>query len=837
MAKKKDNKKTDKPVDPEEKPEQPVQEGGQAFPVQEAPEPDGEDAQMVEVHPENAEAAEGEIPDSLPVLPTRDVVLFPDMILPLMVNSDRDTALVDHVLLNNRYVMLCPMLNQQDGPPAPGDLFSHGTVGVVLKMLKFPDDTVRILVQGLKRARLGKYLQKDPFFVAKQRLLDDNMPKRSVKLDALYRSIREQFQNLIDLVPQFPEEIKVAAVNIEEPGRFCDLVASNINLSMEERCMILEESAIRQRLEKLSLLLGRELQIVELGSKIQEDVKTKIQKGQREFFLREQLRAIRSELGEDDDHSAEMTELRTQIEDAKLPEDATKEAERELKRLERMQPGSAEYTVARTYLDWLANLPWTKMSEDRLDVTEARRILDEDHYDLEKVKDRIIEFLAVRKIHPTGRSPILCFAGPPGVGKTSLGRSIARSMGREFVRISLGGVRDEAEIRGHRRTYIGALPGRVIQGLRKAGTRNPVFMMDEIDKLQSDFRGDPASALLEVLDPEQNAAFVDHYLDVAFDLSQVIFITTANQIETIPPALRDRMEILHIPGYAEEEKVQIAKRHLIPRILSEHGLTKKQIRFNVSAIKRIMGDYTREAGLRNFERELASVVRKIAVKIAGGRRKPTTVSATDVKSYLGPPRFFGDSVKKALPAGVAVGLAWNAYGGDVLFIECTRMSGKKSLQLTGKLGDVIKESAHAALSWIRTHALELGIHEDFFETSEIHIHFPEGATPKDGPSAGITLVTSLISLLTGKRILPRLAMTGEITLRGKVLPVGGIKEKMLAARRAGIRQIILPADNVHDLEELPPQVKADLTFHPISEIHEMLEIAFPVKKRARRRRK
>ncbi|MBN2713859.1 MAG: endopeptidase La, partial [Planctomycetes bacterium] len=516
---------------------------------------------------ENGDDKEPKIPDTLPVLPARDAVLFPDMILPLVVTTDRDTKLVDHVLLNGRFLALVPMNKETDGPPSTDDMFTHGTAAVVLKMLKFPDDSVRILVQGLKRLKIKKYVQQDPFFIANTKLLEDKVPQRSVRLDALHHSIREQFHKFVNLLPQFPEEVRVASVNITEPGRFADLVASNINISMAERCMILEEDDIRLRLEKLSLLLGRELQIVELGSKIQQDVKSKIDQGQREFFLREQLKAIRHELGEDDDARVEVEELHKQLAEAKLPEEARKEADRELKRLERMQPGSAEYTVSRTYLDWMISLPWQKMTEDRLDVVKARKILDSDHYDLTKVKDRIIEFLAVRKIHPEGRSPILCFAGPPGVGKTSLGRSIARAMGREFVRISLGGVRDEAEIRGHRRTYIGALPGRIIQGLRKAGTRNPVFMMDEIDKLVSDFRGDPSAALLEVLDPEQNNAFSDHYLDAAFDLSQVIFITTANQIDTIPAALRDRMEILNIPGYAEEEKFQIAKKHLIPRIL------------------------------------------------------------------------------------------------------------------------------------------------------------------------------------------------------------------------------------------------------------------------------
>ncbi len=779
---------------------------------------------------------EQQMPTTLPVLPTRDVVLFPDMILPLMVSSERDTALVDQVLLNNRFLALSPMIKDSDGEPKVENLHTHACAGVILKMLKFPDNTVRVLVQGISRVRIEKYVQKDPFFVAVTEHLQD-VVKEGVKLDALYRSLREQFTRMINLLPQVPDEVKVALVNINQPGRFADLVAANINLSMQERCSILDAADVRHRLERLAVFLARELQIVELGSKIQEDVKEKINKGQREFFLREQLKAIRKELGDDGDTAMEVEEIKKALEKAKLPEAAKLEAERELRRLERMQPGSAEYTVVRTYLDWMTTLPWSVSTRDRLDVVKARKILDADHFDLAKVKDRIIEFLAVRKVHPNGRSPILCFAGPPGVGKTSLGKSIARAMGRKFIRISLGGVRDEAEIRGHRRTYIGALPGRIIQGLRKAGSNNPVFMMDEIDKLGSDFRGDPSSALLEVLDPEQNGAFADHYLDADFDLSDVIFITTANQLETIPPALRDRMEVLSIPGYSEEEKLQIARRHLIPKVLAEHGINKRKIIFNVAAIRRIMADYTREAGLRNLERELASVVRKIAVKIASGKRGPFRVTPKNVRKYLGPQRFFAETVKRGQDPGVAVGLAWTPTGGDILFIESTRMSGKKNLELTGQLGEVMQESAKAALSWIRTHAARLGIDEDFYETSDIHIHFPEGAIPKDGPSAGIALVTSLVSLLTGKRVTPRMAMTGEITLRGKVLPVGGIKEKMLAARRAGIRQVIIPADNRNDLEELPREVLRDLTFHPISGIEDMLPLAFPGKRTVKKRRK
>lgn len=765
-------------------------------------------------------------PDVLPILPLRDAVLFPDMLLTHVIQDPRDIRLVDDVLLQDRFVAFVPVIRPQADDNDPNSLWDKGCVGVILKMIKFPDGGVRLLVQGLKRIRIESILQRQPYFSARTSEIRDII-EPGVALDALHRSVRDQFNRLLEMLPHAPSEVKLSAVNITDPGRFADLVAANLNLSMEERCSILDAADIKERLEKISVLLEREMQIVELGTKIHEDVKQKINQGQREFFLREQLRAIRNELGDTGDDRVEITELEKAIEEAGLPEEAMKEARRELSRLERMQPGSAEYTVSRTYLDWMTSLPWNKETDDQLDMVKARKILDNDHYDLTKVKDRIIEFLAVRKIHPTGRSPILCFVGPPGVGKTSLGRSIARAMGRKFERISLGGVRDEAEIRGHRRTYVGALPGRIIQGMRRAGTRNPVFMMDEVDKLVSDMHGDPSSALLEVLDPEQNFNFRDHYLDAPFDLSKVVFITTANTLETIPPPLLDRMEILRIAGYSEEEKLQIARRYLIPRVLSDHGMSAKKVAIDKEALKTIINSYTREAGLRNFERELSTIVRKLAVKMASGKRGPFKVLAKDVKTYLGPPTFFGNTPTRAEAPGVAVGLAWTAAGGDLLYIEASMMKGKKGLLLTGRLGDVIKESAQAALSWIRTRADSLGLEENFFDDSDIHIHFPEGATPKDGPSAGITLVASLVSLLTKTPIRARLAMTGEITLRGKVLPVGGIKEKVLAARRAGVRDVIIPAGNIHDLDELQPEVRRDIAFHPIEKIEEMLPVAFP----------
>lgn len=770
-------------------------------------------------------------PDILPILPLRDAVLFPDMLLTHVIQDPRDIRLVDDVLLQDRFVAFVPIVNPQAETNDPKSLWDKGCVGVILKMIKFPDGGVRLLVQGLRRIRIESILQRQPYYSARTSEIKDII-EPGVALDALHRSVRDQFNRLLELLPHAPSEVKLSAVNITDPGRFADLVAANLNLSMEERCSILDLADIKGRLGKISFLLEREMQIVELGTKIHEDVKQKINQGQREFFLREQLRAIRNELGDADNERVEINDIEKAIEEAGLPEEALKEAKRELSRLERMQPGSAEYTVSRTYLDWMTALPWQKETVDSLDMLKARKILDQDHYDLVKVKDRIIEFLAVKKIHPTGRSPILCFVGPPGVGKTSLGRSIARAMGRKFERISLGGVRDEAEIRGHRRTYVGALPGRIIQGMRRAGTKNPVFMMDEVDKLVSDMHGDPSSALLEVLDPEQNFNFRDHYLDAPFDLSKVVFITTANTLETIPPALLDRMEILRIAGYSDEEKLQIARKYLIPRVLAEHGMSGKGkkkglVTLDKGALSTVIHSYTREAGLRNFERELSTIVRKLAVKYASGKRGPFRVGADDVKTYLGPPSFYANNPVRAEAPGVAVGLAWTAAGGDLLFIEASAMAGRKGLLLTGRLGDVIKESAQAALSWIRTRETQLGLEKDFFENHDIHIHFPEGATPKDGPSAGITLVACLISLLTRTQIRPRLAMTGEITLRGKVLPIGGIKEKALAARRGGIRDVIIPAGNIHDLDELQPEVLRDLTFHPIERIEDMLAVAFP----------
>ncbi|MDR1533880.1 MAG: endopeptidase La [Planctomycetota bacterium] len=766
------------------------------------------------------------IPEVLPILPLRENVLFPDMLLNHVIQDARDIRLVDDVLLQDRFVAFVPAVKPQPDESDPAALLDKGCAAVILKMIKFPDGGVRLLVQGLKRIRVETILQRQPYFSGRTSEIAD-VVEPGVALDAMHRSLRDQFNRLLGLLPHVPNEVKLSAVNIVDPGHFADLVAANLNLSLEERCSILEAASVSLRLERISLLLEREMQIVELGAKIHDDVKQKINQGQREFFLREQLRAIRRELGELGDDRPEAAEIEKAMGEAGLPEEAMKEAKRELSRLERMQPGSAEYTVSRTYLDWMTALPWKIATEDRLDMAKAGKILDADHYDLVKVKERIIEYLAVRKIHPSGRSPILCFVGPPGVGKTSLGRSIAKAMARKFERISLGGVRDEAEIRGHRRTYVGALPGRIIQGIRRAGSRNPVFMLDEVDKLVSDLHGDPSSALLEVLDPEQNSSFRDHYLDVPFDLSRVVFITTANTLEPIPPALLDRMEVLRLAGYSSEEKIRIARRFLLPRILAEHGLAARKAAIDNSALTAVINSYTKEAGLRNLEREISSIVRKLAVKVAGGKRGPFKVSARDVKSFLGPPSFFASVPGRTEAPGVALGLAWTPAGGDLLYIEATAMPGKKGLLLTGRLGDVIKESAQAALSWLRTREKRFRLPENYFENHDIHVHFPEGATPKDGPSAGITLVAALISLFTGTPLRPHLAMTGEITLRGKVLPIGGVKEKVLAARRVGVRDVILPAGNVNDLSELQPEVRRDIVFHPIGKIEEMLPVAFP----------
>ncbi|HEY1852451.1 MAG TPA: endopeptidase La [Candidatus Binataceae bacterium] len=768
--------------------------------------------------------SKAEIPDILPILPLRGIVIFPSQIHPFLVSRPSSLKLIEEVGGTSKIIGLTAQKNPEEESPNPEGLFEHGTAVRILKMLKYPDQSVRVLVQGLARIELGEFIQREPYFTAHvTRLAEQFTSDREA--EALQANLVSQFSKFVSLVPYLPDELQVMSMQVRDPARLTDLVASYLKIAVEELQDLLATLDVRGRLEKLIVILSREIELLELGHKIQSQVQTELNKNQREYYLRQQLKAIQKELGEGDPRTSEIDDLEKKIEDAKMPEDARKAADKELERLRMIPPESAEHTVVRTYLDLLVSLPWNITTEDNLDIKHARQILDEDHYDLEKVKERILEFLAVRKLKADTKGPILCFVGPPGTGKTSLGRSIARALGRKFVRLSLGGIRDEAEIRGHRRTYIGSLPGRIIQGLRNAGSSNPLFILDEVDKLGADFRGDPASALLEVLDPEQNNSFVDHYLDVPFDLSKVLFLTTANVLDTIPHALRDRMEVLELPGYTEEEKLQIVDRHLIQKERVENGLGDYQIEFTKPAVAEIIRSYTREAGLRNLEREIARVFRKIARSITEGETAPEQITPAMLKKYLGPPKFFSEVADRTNETGVATGLAWTAAGGDIIFIESTRMTGQKGLTLTGSLGDVMKESAQAALSYIRSRPERIGIAADFFEKSDIHVHVPAGAIPKDGPSAGVTIAASLASLLTGRPVRNDVAMTGEITLRGKVLPVGGIKEKVLAARRAGITTVILPRRNESDLEDIPPEVRSEMETIFVDTVDEVLKHA------------
>lgn len=764
------------------------------------------------------------VPSELPILPLRGVVVFPSQIVPLLISRGSSLLLVEECLKGDRILGLAAQKNPEDEDPEPQALFSRGSAGRVLKSLKYPDGSVRILVQGLKRIEIREYLQRQPYLRARVIHLQDTVLP-SNDLNALQAHMVSQFAKFVSMVPYLPDELQGVVMNIKDPSKVTDLVASNLNISLEEKQDLLNTLEVRSRLEKLSAILNREVELVELGHKIQSQVQNELSKNQKEFYLRQQMRAIQKELGEGDARQNEIEDLRNKIEAAKMPEEALKAAENELERLRLIPPESAEHSMVRTYLEWLINLPWSVSTTDNLDILHARQVLDEDHYDLEKIKDRILEYLAVRKLKQDSKGPILCFVGPPGVGKTSLGRSIARAMGRKFVRLSLGGVRDEAEIRGHRRTYIGSLPGRIIQSLRQAGSNNPLFMLDEVDKLGMDFRGDPASALLEVLDPEQNFSFSDHYLEVPFDLSRVMFITTANYLEPVPPALKDRMEVIELAGYAEEEKLEIAKRHILPKQVKENGLTTDHIAFTDDALLSIIRNYTHEAGVRNLEREIGRVCRKVARAYTEGQTEKTEITQEKVAELLGPPRYFAEVAERMLEPGVAIGLAWTPNGGDILFIESTRMAGKKGLMLTGHLGEVMKESAQAALSYVRSRADRLGIPADFFENCDIHIHVPAGAIPKDGPSAGITIATSLASLLTSRPVRPHLAMTGEITLRGKVMPIGGVKEKVLAARRAGVTTVILPKRNEKDLDDVPPNVRTEMEFRFVETIDEVLDLA------------
>jgi ATP-dependent Lon protease len=770
-----------------------------------------------------------EVPTDLAILPLRDTILFPHAILPLAVARESSVALVHDAVRERKVIGVITQRDPAVDDPVESDLFRVGTLTHIHKMFKFPDGSLRLVVQGVQRFRLRQVHQYRPFLKASIELLNESVPAdQELEVKALAQSAQGLFQRVVELSPTLSDELQALAANIQDPGRLADFVAASLpSLTTPQKQEMLETLDVRARLDRLNKVLVKDLEVLEVGNKIQSQVKTELQKNQREYYLREQMKAIQKELGEGDDQQREFNELREKIEAAGMPEEAKKEAVRELDRLSKMSPAAAEYTVARTYLDWLVALPWNKRTELEIDLKKAKEVLDNDHYDLEKVKERILEYLAVRKMKPDIKGPILCFVGPPGVGKTSLGRSIASAMGRKFHRISLGGMRDEAEIRGHRRTYIGALPGQVMQGLRRQESKNPVFMLDEIDKLGADFRGDPASALLEVLDPEQNNTFKDHYIDLPFDLSEVLFITTANILDTVPAALRDRMEVIRLAGYIEEEKLHIARSHLIPRQLANHGLTAEQVAFGDEALKKLIREYTREAGLRNLEREIASIIRKVARRHAEGQTETVVVTPERVEEFLGAPVFMREEMdERTLIPGVAIGLSWTAAGGEVLYIEATQMWGQKGLALTGQLGDVMKESAQTALAWVRAHARQLGIEESFFERVDLHLHVPEGAIPKDGPSVGITLVTALASLLTGRPVRPRVAMTGELTLTGRVLPVGGIKEKVLAAHRLGIKEVILPKRNEKAIkEDIPENVRNDLKLHMVASIEEVLELA------------
>jgi ATP-dependent Lon protease len=776
---------------------------------------------------ETTVAQETHVGEVLPILPLRGTVVFPDSMTPLAIGQERSVRLVDEAVANDRPIALVATRDEdEEEAKTEDDIYSVGTAAQIHKMIRVPDGTLRILVQGTERVRLQRIVQHDPYLAGEFVELPDVMGQDK-EIEALARNVEALFSRIIGLVPYLPDELQLAAANADDPSALANLVATTMRLKASEKQELLEEADVEARLRRLTVILNRELEVFELGTKIQSQVQSEMEKGQREYFLRQQLKAIQEELGEGDEQQAEMAELRAQIEEADLPEEADRQARRELDRLAKLPPAAAEYGVIRTYLEWILSLPWSTTTEDDLDLEKARQILDEDHYDLEKVKARIVEHLAVSKLKEDLSGPILCFVGPPGVGKTSLGQSIARALGRKFVRISVGGVRDEAEIRGHRRTYIGAMPGTIIRALRDAESKNPVFMIDEIDKMGADWRGDPSSAMLEVLDPAQNSSFRDHYLDLPFDLSRVLFICTANQLETIPPPLLDRMEIIRLSGYTEDEKLGIAKRYLVPKQLEAHGLDAEQISFGDKALRLVIREYTREAGVRNLDREIAAVCRKAASEIASGKRKRVRVDERRVRSWLGRARFAGEARKRTSDPGVATGLAVTPVGGDVLFIEATAMSGDGKLTVTGQLGDVMRESAQAALAWIRSHAADLGLEDDWFQGKDVHIHVPAGAVPKDGPSAGIAMATALASLALGRPVSEEVAMTGEITLTGQVLPIGGVREKVLAAQRAALTTVILPKENEPDLDDLPREVRKSMTFVPADTIDEVLEAAFP----------
>jgi ATP-dependent Lon protease len=778
----------------------------------------------VDGEPAEALQEQQQLPEALPVLPLRETVAFPDTMLPLAIGQERSIQLVDDVLGGNRMLVMVASTDPEVEQPEPGQLYRVGVVGVVARMMKVPDGTVRILVQCGPRVELGDFVATAPYLIARITEAPDELVP-SAELEGLRRNVQSTFSRIIEELPYLPEELQLAVANLDEPTELAHLIAGALRIKTEEKQRLLEERNVTKRLRLLSEILARELELVEIGTRIQTQVHSEMERGQREYFLRQQLRAIQEELGEVDEQQAETDELRRQLDEAGLPEHAKTVADRELSRFERLPPQSAEHGVIRSYLEWLATLPWSVSTTDNLDLKHARRVLDRDHYDIERVKDRILEFLAVRKLNPEARSSIVLFVGPPGVGKTSLGRSIAAAMEREFERISVGGVRDESEIRGHRRTYIGAMPGTIIRAIRDAGSHNPVLMIDEIDKMGTDFRGDPASAMLEVLDPEQNSTFRDHYLDVPFDLSNVFFICTANQVDTIPPALLDRMEVIELAGYTHEEKREIARRYLVPRQMERNGLSTSRIEFLKTALDRIIDGYTREAGVRSLEREIGTICRKVAREFAERtRRSKRTIRPETVAEILGKPRFEPEVKRRTSEPGVATGLAWTPFGGDVLFVEAVAYPGDGKLQITGQLGDVMKESAAAALSYVRSVADD-SIPPEWFEEHDIHVHVPAGAIPKDGPSAGITMATAIASLVTNRPVRADTAMTGEITLTGAVLPIGGLKEKALAAQRAGINRIIIPRRNERDIDEIPETLRRRMKFTLVDHVDEVLQAA------------
>jgi ATP-dependent Lon protease len=780
---------------------------------------------VTELFDENVAADEIEIPPTLPVLPLKDTVVFPDSMLPLAVGQERSIELIDDVIAGDRLVALLASRSPEMEVPGWDDVYEVGTAAIVQKMLRVPDGTQRILVQGLRRIRLTQRVRSEPYLVGRFEPLPD-VVRETRELQALTQNVRNLFARIIALLPYLPEELAVAAANVEDPSALSHLVGSTLRLKTDEKQRILEEADVEKRLREILVVLNRELEVVELGTKIQSQVQSEMESTQREYFLRQQLKAIQQELGEDDPEQAELKELRERAAELELPEDTRKAVDREVARLEKLPSAAAEYGVIRTYLEWILSLPWNKVTEDNLDLERAREILDKDHFDLEKVKDRILEYLAVSKLKNDLSGPILCFVGPPGVGKTSLGQSIARTLGRKFIRISVGGVRDEAEIRGHRRTYIGAMPGTIIRALRDAESKNPVFLIDEIDKMGADFRGDPASAMLEVLDPEQHSTFRDHYLDLPFDLSKVLFICTANQLETIPPPLLDRMDVIHLSGYTEDEKFGIARKYLVPKQIKAHGLKRSQVSFGDRALRLVLREYTREAGVRNLERQFAALFRKAARSIAEGGPEKIKVDEAKVREWLGPRKFAAEVRKRTAEPGVATGLAVTAVGGDVLFIEATAYPGEGRLKVTGQLGEVMQESAQAAHSWVRSHAVQLDLDPAWFEAHDVHVHIPAGAVPKDGPSAGITMATAIASIGSGRPVSAEVAMTGEITLTGQVLQIGGLREKVLAAQRAGIKKVIIPHENEPELEELPEETRAEVEFVLADTIEDVLDVAF-----------